>query len=166
MQCQKLSSKTHKDIDKQVRKCIWGSSLMKRNIHLLSWDVLCRPNSEGGGGLQRPEDIIKCMLAKLGWRLLTCDGNTWCQNLRDKYKVNEEGVWQFKHKQQASQIWKGVLWSSELLRTGLRWRITNGKSALFWKDKWAGDETLMNQRWGPCIGDESERWESEYWHDE
>lgn len=44
-------------------------------------------------------------------------------------------------KPRESGIWKGIVLSSELLRSGLCWKIGNGKRALFWLD----ESTLLEQ---------------------
>lgn len=56
------------------------------------------------------------------------------------------------------------MWSSELLRGGLRWNVTNDKSALFWNDKWVGDKKLSDQRLQAFEGDEAERKVHDYWN--
>lgn len=37
MQLQCFMKKTHKELDKAARQCIWGSSSSNKQIHLLSW---------------------------------------------------------------------------------------------------------------------------------
>lgn len=105
------------------------------------------------------------MLVKLGWRVLAYEGENWCQLVRQKYKVTEDSSWQFKSRQRETQIWKGVVWPSGLLREGLRWKIINGRSILFWSDKWIGDEPLESQRLRVLEDNEAERKFSDYWQD-
>lgn len=63
--------------------------------------------------------------------------------MRDKYGISEEGPFMFKSKQRESGVWNGIVWSSNLLRSGLRWRIGNRMKASFWLDKWLGDFRLL-----------------------
>lgn len=100
----------------------------------------------GGAGIRSSENMNKCQLAKLGWHLLTCREEVWCQVVREKYGLKEGIPPNFKHKQHESHIWKGVVWGSELLRDGLRWNVRNGRSVYFWSDCWIGDDKLINQR--------------------
>lgn len=108
MQGQRLSAGTHRELDRLVQQCIWGSSTLKNKVHLLGWDVLCKPKSEGGAGLRRAEDMNRCLLAKLGWRILTCERETWCKVMRSKYNVQEESSLLFRNKQRQSNIWRGL----------------------------------------------------------
>lgn len=40
MQAQKLTARTNKVLDRTVRQFVWGSSPIKKKIHLISWDLL------------------------------------------------------------------------------------------------------------------------------
>lgn len=53
------------EIEKIVRRFIWGG------MHLVKWDKVTRPKSEGGLGIRNIESMNLALLAKLGWRLLT-----------------------------------------------------------------------------------------------
>lgn len=63
-----MSKRMHKELDKAIRQCIWGSSVTKRHIHLLRWDSLCRPMEKGVAGLRHSEGMNKALLAKLDGR--------------------------------------------------------------------------------------------------
>lgn len=65
MRMGRLLSKDHKELDKAVRNCVWGSLTEQRRIHLLNWDILCRSEACGGGGLRSAEFMNKALLAKL-----------------------------------------------------------------------------------------------------
>lgn len=89
----------HKEMDKLVRQCVWGSLKIKRKIHFLGWDVLCRSKLRGGAIFRRSEDVNRCLLAKFGWHILTGEGEGWCTIIRSKYNLTENGSWLFKSKQ-------------------------------------------------------------------
>lgn len=85
----------------------------------------------------------KAFLAKLGWRILTCGEEAWCKLLRAKYGFVDDGLAVFKLRQRSSNMWQGIIWSSYLLHSGLRWKVNNGIRARFLVDKWLDDFTLL-----------------------
>lgn len=48
MQVHKLPAGVHKELDRYVRRCMWGESNGVKNVHLLSWETLCKPIEYGG----------------------------------------------------------------------------------------------------------------------
>lgn len=119
MQAQRLTKKTHSELDKAARRCIWGSSPTKKKIHLLNWETLCKTKKRGGAGIRRSEDIHKSLLTKLGWRILTSGKEPWCKIIREKYGLVESRPLAFRNRQRETQVWKGVVWASDVLREGL-----------------------------------------------
>lgn len=71
MQLQKLPRLVHKEIDKCVRRCVWGSTEDKKGINLVGWNILCRLKERRGVGLKRADAMNRALLAKLAWRILT-----------------------------------------------------------------------------------------------
>lgn len=72
-----------------------------------------------------------------------------------KYQIRKEVGANFVAKQNSSRIWRGLVWATELLSKGLRWRVNNGKTTCFWKDVWVGTgplgvglETLLDNEQG------------------
>lgn len=49
-----------------------------------------------------------------------------------------------KHRQSDSPVWADLLKVRDLYVQGRSFIIGNGKSILFWKDRWLGDQPLMN----------------------
>lgn len=165
MQMQKLSSQTHKEIDKAVRDCVWGSSANQRRVHLLDWATLCRTKKEGGAGLRRAEDMNRALLAKLGWRMLVCGDEAWCKLIKSKYGVTSKTPPFGRHGQRDSHVWRGISWGSELLRRGLRWRARNGERVLFWEDRWLEDSCL-GEKCVRLVGEEDRiRTVASYWRE-
>lgn len=123
MQLQRLPKSFHKEMDKSIRQCVWGSSASDREVHLLNVD----PKECDGVGLKRSKDVSRDHLVKLGWRVLTCEEKTWCKLLCEKYGFAEDGPMIFKQKQRFSNIWQGIIWSSNLLISCLCWKVNNGR---------------------------------------
>lgn len=73
------------DIEKLMRRSIWGKTDQLRKIHWCSWEVIYQPKDRGGLGLLCPRDINLAMLAKLGWCFLTQPNALWVRILRAKY---------------------------------------------------------------------------------
>lgn len=120
MQLQKMKKRTHKELDKAIRQCVWGSTPTKRRLHLLNWNVLCLPKKHGGTGLRRSEDMNIALLAKLGWHLFVDAEDIWCRLIKEKYGILDEGPVAFKNRQRASGFWAGIVWSSATLHAGIR----------------------------------------------
>lgn len=85
------------------------------------------------------------ILTKLGWRLLLKKEELWAMTLRKKYGLREEGPVVFRHRQRASQTWRGLEWASNLLHRGLRWKLVDGRRIRFWKDCWLDEQPLLQQ---------------------
>lgn len=92
MQAQKLPTWTHIGLDRVMRQCVWNSMEGNGRVHILNWNVLCRPKAQGSIGLKRAEVTNKAMLAKLGWKLVTQAEHVWCNVVRRKYGLSREGL--------------------------------------------------------------------------
>lgn len=79
------------------------------------------------------------LLAKLAWRLLVDEGNVWVEVIKAKYGVRREDGAHLRMRQRVSQILKGILWETELLRGGLNGRSTTGRE--FYSEEIHGWET-------------------------
>lgn len=102
MQFQRLPSRVHRKLDKNVRQCVWGEIDGRRKIHLVAWDVLCRAKEQGYVGLKRAEAMNKSLIVKLAWRLLNHEDERWAQIIRLKYGITDDGPIMFKPKQRSS----------------------------------------------------------------
>lgn len=85
MQLEKLPSELNKEIDRAIRRCVWGEFRSERKTHLLNWDILCRPKAMGGVGLRKASLLNRALLTKLAWRVLNQKETIWCKVLREKY---------------------------------------------------------------------------------
>ena len=58
------------EIDRLNRNFLWGDTPDRRKVHLVKWDMVCKPKIEGGLGLKKARGQNLALLAKLGWKLL------------------------------------------------------------------------------------------------
>lgn len=77
-------------------------------MHLINWEVLCRPKEVGGVGLKCAATMNKALLIKLAWRLLNEEEPTWSKVVRSKYGMSLDEPPIFRPKARASVIWRGL----------------------------------------------------------
>lgn len=143
----KLSSSTLVELDKVSRNFIWGSTTEKRRQHLVAWDKVYLPKSEGGLGIQKASDMNKALIAKIGWRLLHKNESLWAKVVRSKYKVGhiKDHNWMMV-KNRWSATWRSVgIGLRDVICRGHSWVIGDGANVSFWLDKWLSNEPLRER---------------------
>lgn len=85
MQYIKLLSKITKTIVKIQIDFILGSSVERRKIHLVNWEIVTKTKEEGGLGLQQSELRNKAQLASHAWRDTKNSTSLWAKVLSKKY---------------------------------------------------------------------------------
>ena len=63
----------------------------KKKYHLVRWETVCSPISQGGLGVRLIEKVNKALLGKWLWRVGEPDGRLWRQILISKYQLGNEG---------------------------------------------------------------------------
>lgn len=143
MQMMRLPMEVLNGLDKLCRHCIWGEEGERKRMHLISRDTICRPKYRGGLGILKAGDINKAMLTKLCWRLLTEGNSLWARLMKAKYNISSLQTVHVQPDPTASFIWRSMCWSRDLLQQGLGKIVRNGRSTLFWLDKWLDSSTLQ-----------------------
>lgn len=135
-------------------------------MHLISWEVLCRPKERGGLGLRRSALMNKSLLVKLAWRLFHEEDATWSRIIRAKYGISLDEPPMFAHKTRASVVWRGLEWCADLFLLGLRWNARNGKRILFWSDHWLGDGRIRSDCSHELLLHEKTMLVRDYWQED
>lgn len=134
----KLSESTLKSLDRVSRDFLWGSTTEKRKQHLLGWEKICLPKTQGGLGIRKTSLMNKALLAKVGRRMRHDATSLSARVVRSKYQVGDvhdqswlvpKGTW--------SSTWRSVaLGLRDVVLPGHGWVLGNGRDILFWTDKW------------------------------
>ena len=89
----------------------WKSDNETKKYRLAWWNVLCRPKSQGGLGIQDLEIKNIALLSKWVYKLLTENG-VWQEIIRNKY-VGSNAISQVHRKPGDSHFWSGVMKAKE-----------------------------------------------------
>nr|GMC97865.1 putative RNA-directed DNA polymerase [Ipomoea batatas] len=130
------------EIDKKIRKFMWGGNDNKRSLNLVGWDTVTKPKELGGLGIRKTRDMNIAFMAKLGWRLFDEKDSVWAQVLRSKYLKGGQSIEDLKPARSSSNAWKGINRARNILVEGVHTHVRNGMSTRFWKDKWLTPEPL------------------------
>ncbi|XVE49680.1 hypothetical protein DITRI_Ditri01bG0100600 [Diplodiscus trichospermus] len=134
MQTTKFPINVCDELDKIGRNFIWGHVGDSRKVHLISWDVLCKPKSYGGLGLRSFRNVNSATLAKLDWRFLTEQDKLWVQVLKTKYGKRCSRLDMLSLTPGASNIWQGMIHAVPVLHKVFLFDVVNGSSTRFWQD--------------------------------
>lgn len=114
-------------------------------IHLVNWDTVCQPKSFGGLGIKKTHCINQVLLVKIGWKIVQNEQGLWSQVLNGNYLKDQSLLAAPNLKfLNCSTTWRGIVFGSQIVYKGLKWRVGNGDNILFWKDNWAGCGPLEN----------------------
>ncbi|KAM6574521.1 hypothetical protein CsatA_022848 [Cannabis sativa] len=132
MSCFRLPKKLIKNLGANFR---WGDTKENKKLHWSTWDKMCKPKEEGGLGFRSLSEFNQALLAKQGWHLIHKPHSLLARVLKNSYYPNTSFL-NAKCPQNASCIWKGIVWGREIIYEGARWRIGNGITIRVWQDKW------------------------------
>ncbi|CAN1824009.1 Putative ribonuclease H protein At1g65750 [Linum perenne] len=136
MQTAALPASILNAIDCRIRRFVWGGSNDQRKIHLVSWDVICRPKSQGGLGLRKASELNGAFNMKLGWQLLKYPDKLWVRVLTSKYLKEVGGNIEIRRKNWGSNIWRSIRRIRPTLKNCCQASIRNGADTSFWHSVW------------------------------
>ena len=85
MQTTVLPAGLCEDIDKIIRRFLWGYNNSNKKIHHVSWLKVCCPKSEGGLGIKPTRLVNQAFMIKLGWRIIKNPQALWVRIITAKY---------------------------------------------------------------------------------
>uniref|UniRef100_A0A803NYQ1 CCHC-type domain-containing protein n=1 Tax=Cannabis sativa TaxID=3483 RepID=A0A803NYQ1_CANSA len=113
----------------------WGSNENGSKIHWRNWNYMCKTKSNGGLGFRSFIHFNQALLAKQAWRILQNPNSLLSQLFKSRYHPHNSFL-EAHHGHSPFLTWQGILWGRELLQSGLRWKIGEGRSVLCGSDPW------------------------------
>lgn len=120
---------------------------------------MCKPKSLGGMGFGNLQAFNLTLLKKYAWRILTNPSSLAARILKEKHFLYNDML-NANLGSNPSYTQRSIFNSLEVIRSGTRWRVGNGKLIHIWKDKWLSTpstykvitlppEPLMTFQWSP-----------------
>ncbi|XP_038995029.1 uncharacterized mitochondrial protein AtMg00310-like [Hibiscus syriacus] len=125
-------------IERIIHRFIWGSTSSRGGIHLVKWQDVCKPISDGGLGFRKIDKLNNIFLIKLAFHIITKRESLWVRFIRTKYKC-DQGVPLELCNFTCSRLWKGlsIVWND--VRSTLIYSIGSSTDTDFWFDLWIVD---------------------------
>ncbi|KAL4279829.1 hypothetical protein GQ457_03G024220 [Hibiscus cannabinus] len=133
------------DMEKLIRRFLWGSSNEKRGMPLVKWEIAQAPMLAGGLGMKDLYQQNRAFLLKVRFQLISNPDKIWVQILRAKYGWRDSMPQELRCAN-ASQLWNGLsdIWG--VIKDGLCWSVRDGNVTDFWNDKWLDGEGNLASR--------------------
>ncbi|XP_026410850.1 uncharacterized protein LOC113306079 [Papaver somniferum] len=132
-----------RQMDAHLCKFWWGETLepKDRKLHLLGWDILCSPKSEGGLGFRKVEIHNLAMLARDVWKIIENPDCMLAKILKTRYFPRIDFL-NAKCPDKCSWTWKCLHAIKELIKPFISWIVGDGKFI----DPWCKDphENIMH----------------------
>lgn len=112
-------------------------------MHLMAWEKVCSPKQQGGLDFRDLKRNNDAHMMKLAWQLTKNGDKLWVQVLRDKYKCGFAVLPRIKHRQNCSNVWRGITHIWDDFMKGVTWRLGDGRTIRFCQDPWFGDDSSL-----------------------
>ncbi|XP_031103479.1 uncharacterized protein LOC116007017 [Ipomoea triloba] len=155
------------DIEKRIRRFIWGSEgpENRNKLNLVKWDVITSPKVSRGLGIFKLQDLNNAYMAKLGWRLHNERDSLWARIMATKYANPGRRQAPSRGHANVSNAWKGMLAARHIVKKGKICLVRNGKTTKFWMDKWIDSHPLRVYLCSQLSLPELYATADEYWDD-
>lgn len=128
-------------IERCFRDFLWASTQDGHGIHLLLWDTVCLPISEGGLSIQSLSVRRDALIARHATRFLLDPHCLWSSFMRARY-----GPWtpssDFQSLRRYSSFWKEVCRHAPMVLDDISWLIGDESSVDVIQDTWIAELPL------------------------
>ncbi|XP_042972813.1 uncharacterized protein LOC122304620 [Carya illinoinensis] len=129
------SKKLSRELNSMLARFWWNDNKEGRGIHWRGWGLMGNNKKEGGMGFRDIDNFNKAMLAKQEWMLQTSVDSLAARIFKEKYYRKGQFV-EAKIGYKSSYMWRSLLSTQALVKSGCVWRVGNGKSISIWIDRW------------------------------
>ncbi|XP_022014806.1 uncharacterized protein LOC110914313 [Helianthus annuus] len=144
----KAPVKVISDLEKIIKKFLWGGSGEANKIHWVAWDRVASPKNVGGLGICKLSLINRSLLSKWGWRYKTENKSLWVRTV-DAIHSSGSGWIFIPVKKAVSGVWHNIadvfsktLPGNRSFPSLFRGVVGCGDRILFWLDPWLSDVPL------------------------
>ncbi|XP_038979986.1 uncharacterized protein LOC120110122 [Phoenix dactylifera] len=134
-------------IERLLRCFLWGSHGGGRGVHLVAWEHVCRPTSEGGLGVQSLLERREAFIARHAARFLLEPHGLWSQVMAARYgRDGSEVAWSGRR---VSFMWREIGRYVPTVSANTRWIVGDGRSIDVTADPWV--DTVPLRCWPTMI---------------
>ncbi|KAH1246661.1 putative ribonuclease H protein [Glycine max] len=147
----KIPLKVAQKVNSLQRNFLWGGSQDLKKIAWVKWEGICLPKELGGLGIKDITSFNAALLGRWLWALSSNQNQLWVRILTSKY-----GGWadlnNGRDRPSHSQWWRDL---QKLIKQPefspihhhLVWKVGDGSIIKFWKDKWLGADSNLEQQY-------------------
>ncbi|XP_038972041.1 uncharacterized protein LOC120104629 [Phoenix dactylifera] len=136
-------------IERLMRSFLWGSLGRGHGVHLVAWERVCSPLSEGGLGVQSLLARREALLARRAVQLVLEPHGLWSQVMTARY--GPAGlVGQVMGSRRRSFMWREIGRYLPMAQAHSRWLTGDGRSIDVMEDPWV--DALPLSLWPTMIG--------------
>ena len=129
------------ELERMMNSFWWGQNgSSSRGIKWMSWDRICGHKMEGGLGFRKLHEFNLAMLGKQGWKLLSHPDSLVARIFKARYYPNTSFL-EAKAGANPSFVWKSILASQSLVKSGARRLIGDGSTVKVWEEPWLPDDS-------------------------
>ncbi|XP_022014901.2 uncharacterized protein LOC110914417 [Helianthus annuus] len=137
-----------KDLERMIKKFLWGGSGEARKTHWVAWERLAIPVKLGGLGISKLDNVNRALLCKWGWRFKKEKDSLWIKVVDAIHSGGSD--WSLLPvKKSLGGVWVNIvsvinrpLAGNFCLRGSFCGKLGRGDRILFWLDPWLKDVPL------------------------
>lgn len=84
-------------------------------------------------------------MTKVGWNLCARKDDLWARVIRAKYKCGDDVLSVIDSKRNGTNLWKGIVKTSDTVKSNLIWLMRNGRRIRFMEDCWVLSQGTLSQ---------------------
>jgi hypothetical protein len=135
-----LQDGVHKKMDSIRANFLWQGTEDKFRYHMAKWEMVSRPNDQGGLGIINTRLMNDCLLVKWIWKILQELDELWFKMLKSKYM--RVLISSLPNPKEGLSFGKGFKKLNISLSGGANFTVGRGNNCSFWHDCWLHEVPL------------------------